>query len=145
MEIRMMTAEDIPQIAQLEKDCFADPWSVASFTSELNNPLSTWLVAVDGEVVAGYIGAQTVLDSADIMNVAVLPNYRRTGIGERLIHSLCAQLSQRGAQSVLLEVRVSNTPAIKLYEKLGFTVVGRRPNYYFHPKEDALIYRKEGV
>ena len=100
---------------------------------------------MDGEVVAGDIGAQTVLDSADIMNVAVLPDYRRTGLGERLIHSLCAQLSQRGAQSVLLEVRVSNTPAIKLYEKLGFTVVGRRPNYYFHPKEDALIYRKEGL
>lgn len=145
MEIRKMIAEDIPQIAQLEKDCFADPWSAASFTSELSNPLSTWLVAVDGGVVAGYIGAQTVLDSADIMNVAVLPIYRQTGIGEKLINCLCTHLSQRGARSVLLEVRVSNAPAIRLYEKLGFTVVGRRPNYYFHPKEDALIYRKEGL
>ena len=130
-------------IAQLEKECFSDPWSEKSIASELSNPLSLWYVAVDGDQVVGYIGSQTVLDGADMMNIAVDPAYRRQGIAERLVEKLVVGVCEKGAICLLLEVRASNAPAIKLYEKLGFVQIGRRPNYYRNPKEDALILRKE--
>ena len=143
MEIRLMNNGDIEQIAELEKLCFADPWSVSAFSYELNNPLSLWLVAVDGDTVAGYVGSQTVMGESDMMNVAVAPEYRRQGIAEQLIIDLIRQLNDRNSKSLALEVRQSNLPAISLYEKLGFVQVGCRPRYYRNPKEDALIMRKE--
>ena len=143
MEIRMMNNGDIEQIAELEKLCFADPWSVSAFSYELNNPLSLWLVAVEGDTVAGYVGSQTVMGESDMMNVAVAPEYRRQGIAEQLIIDLIRQLNDRNSKSLALEVRQSNLPAISLYEKLGFVQVGCRPRYYRNPKEDALIMRKE--
>ena len=143
MEIRTMNESDIPQLAQLEKLCFQDPWSAAAFTYELNNPLSLWLVAADGDTVAGYVGSQTVMGESDMMNVAVAPAYRRQKIAENLIVKLIDMLNDRQSKALTLEVRVSNVPAISLYEKLGFAQVGRRPGYYRKPKEDALILRKE--
>lgn len=143
MEIRMMKKEDILQLAELEKRCFSDPWSVSAFEYELKNPLSVWLIAAEGDQVAGYVGSQTVIDESDMMNIAVAPAYRRQGIAEKLISMLIVQLKERGSNSLTLEVRASNIPAIGLYQKLGFTQVGRRPNYYRNPKEDALILRKE--
>ena len=143
MEIRLMNKGDIEQIAELEKLCFADPWSVSAFSYELNNPLSLWLVAVEGNTVAGYVGSQTVMGESDMMNVAVAPEYRRQGIAEQLIIDLIRQLNDRNSKSLALEVRQSNLPAISLYEKLGFVQVGCRPRYYRNPKEDALIMRKE--
>ena len=138
-----MKAEHVPQVAQLEKICFADPWSELSISLELTNVWSYWVVALDGDTVVGYVGSQSSIDEADIMNVAVHPDYRRQGIAENLINTLVAELKNRGCHALLLEVRVSNTPAITLYEKLGFVQVGCRKNYYRNPKEDALILRKE--
>ena len=110
---------------------------------ELSNPLSLWLVAVcDGQVV-GYVGSQSVLDGADMMNIAVHPQYRKQGIAQRLILELISLLQDRGVKSLALEVRSSNKPAICLYQKLGFVQVGCRPGYYRNPKEDAFILRKE--
>ena len=85
MRIAHMTAEYVPQVAALEKVCFSDPWSEKSVASELENPLSCWLVALDGETVAGYVGSQTVLDETDMMNVAVHPDFRRQGVARALI------------------------------------------------------------
>ncbi len=142
MIIRKMKASDVAAIAELEKQCFSDPWSADSIASELVNPLSYWLVAeVDGQV-AGYVGSQSVLDAADMMNIAVSPDYRRQGIAKALVNELTAYLSKNNVIALLLEVRVSNEPAITLYEKMGFQQVGRRPNYYRNPREDALILRK---
>ena len=138
-----MKAEHVPQVAQLEKTCFADPWSEMSIAHELESIWSYWLVAVDGDTVAGYIGSQSSIDESDIMNVAVHPDYRRQGIAECLINKLVEDLSGRGSHALMLEVRASNDPAIALYEKLGFAQVGCRKNYYRNPKEDALILRKE--
>lgn len=138
-----MNHTHVDAIAELEKICFSDPWSVKSVESELNNPLSLWLVAMDGDKVVGYIGSQTVLGEGDMMNLAVSPDCRRMGIGEGLVVALVNALSDKGATRLTLEVRASNAPAIALYEKLGFSVAGRRPNYYRNPKEDALIMRKE--
>ena len=143
MEIIPMNESHIHPIAELEKMCFSDPWSVNAMAYELRNPLSTWFVAVDGDTVAGYVGSQTVLGEADMMNLAVNPEYRRRGVGQALVERLIDDLRIKDAYCLTLEVRVSNNSAIALYEKMGFVVVGRRPNYYHHPKEDALIMRKE--
>lgn len=138
-----MNETHVLQIAELEKICFSDPWSETSIASELNNKLSLWMVAVDDEKVIGYVGSQTVLGETDMMNIAVHPDYRKQGIGTALIVGLIDALELRGSHSLMLEVRSSNTPAISVYEKLGFVEVGRRKNYYRNPKEDALIMRKE--
>ncbi len=143
MEIREMTAEHIDQVAALEEMCFSDPWSRKSIASELENELSLWLVALDGETVAGYVGSQTVLGETDMMNLAVHPQRRRQGVGHALIDALISRLRERGSHCLTLEVRAGNVPARKLYEKLGFAAVGRRPGYYRNPKEDAWILRKE--
>ena len=143
MIITKMSSEHVPQIALLEKMCFHDPWSENSISSELNNSLSVWLVALDGESVVGYVGSQTVLGWTDMMNVAVHPDYRRKGIAEQLVVSLENELKNRESTCLTLEVRVSNEPAKALYYKLGFLEVGRRKNYYRNPKEYALILRKE--
>lgn len=143
MIIRKMNFGDVSAIAELEKICFSDPWSENSIASEVENPLAYWLVAeVDG-VVAGYVGSQTVLDAADMMNLAVSPDYRRQGVGQALVNALVEHLRQNKVIALLLEVRVSNAPAITLYERMGFEQVGRRPKYYHNPREDALILRKE--
>ena len=143
MIIEPMKACHVPQITQLEKRCFTDPWSEKSIASELENPLALWLVAVDGEKLIGYVGSQTVLGETDMMNLAVAPEARRQGTGRALVLALVDALTEKGSHSLMLEVRVSNTPARTLYESLGFSQVGRRPKYYVNPKEDALILRKE--
>ena len=143
MEYLNMRPEHIAQVAELEKLCFSAPWSETAVRGELTNPLSLWIVAVDGDTVAGYIGSQSVMGEADMMNVAVSPSYRRQGIAEKLVVSLVEKLTAQKVSSLTLEVRASNEPAIALYEKLSFVQVGRRPNYYTKPKEDALILRKE--
>ena len=143
MEYLNMRPEHVAQVAELEKLCFSAPWSENAVRGELTNPLSLWLVAVDGDTVAGYIGSQSVMGEADMMNVAVSPSYRRQGIAEKLVVSLVEKLTAQKVSSLTLEVRASNEPAIALYEKLSFVQVGRRPNYYTKPKEDALILRKE--
>lgn len=138
-----MTADHVSAIAQLEQLCFSDPWSENSVASELQNPLSLWLTAIEGESVVGYIGSQSVMGESDMMNVAVCPEVRRRGIAQSLIEALVQALQEKGNHCLTLEVRASNSAAIALYEKLGFQEVGRRRNYYRNPKEDALILRKE--
>ena len=143
MIITNMHQSHVAQVAELEKYCFSDPWSENSVASEINNPLSLWLVALDGGTVAGYVGSQSVGEEADVMNVAVHPDYRRRGIGRELVTELINALKEKGVYSLALEVRASNAPAIALYEQMGFAQVGVRPNYYRNPKENAWIMRKE--
>lgn len=143
MKYLLMTEDHVTHIASLEKECFSMPWSENAINSELTNPLSLWVVAVDGDILVGYVGSQAVMGEADMMNIAVLPAYRRQGVARSLIQELVARLNARDVRSLTLEVRASNEGAIRLYDSLGFKQVGRRPNYYKAPKEDALILRKE--
>ena len=143
MTIVAMDQSHISAVAALEQLCFSDPWSEKSVASELQNPLSLWLVAVDGVNVVGYIGSQSVMGESDMMNVAVSPEYRRLGVATRLINGLVEALRAKGNHSLSLEVRASNAAAIALYEGMDFQEVGRRRNYYRNPKEDALILKKE--
>ena len=142
MTFTQMRKAHVPQIAQLERLCFSDPWSENSIASELDNDLSLWIVALNDDMVVGYIGSQTVCGETDVMNIAVHLDWRRRGIAQILIEQLILGLQERGSECLTLEVRASNVPAIRLYDKLGFTQIGRRPNYYRNPKEDALILRK---
>lgn len=143
IEYKKMTLEHVSGVAALEKVCFPDPWSEKSIASEVSNPLSLWLVATQGEKVVGYVGSQSVLDGADMMNIAVDPDYRNAGIATQLILKLIDLLKCNGVVSLCLEVRISNESAIALYEKMGFVPVGRRLGYYRNPREDAYIMRKE--
>ena len=143
MEFVTLSQDHVSQIANIEKQCFSAPWSEKSIADEIANPLSLWIVAVDGDTVAGYVGSQTVLPEADMMNIAVSVPDRRQGIARQLVSLLIERLRQNKACCLTLEVRASNAAAISLYHQLGFTEVGRRPKYYTKPIEDALILRKE--
>lgn len=143
MDYIVMSECHVAQVAQLEKQCFSMPWSENAIAGELTNPLSLWMVAVDNGRVAGYVGSQSVMGEADMMNLAVHPEYRRQGVGSTLVQRLVAMLSDNKVGSLTLEVRASNEGAIALYSGLGFMQVGRRPNYYTNPREDALILRME--
>ena len=140
IEIIRMNESHVAAVAELEKQNFSEPWPEIAVRSELTNKLALWLVAVEEGEVLGYVGSQTVLQEADMMNIAVADTHRRRGIARLLVEELICQLD---AYQLTLEVRASNAPAIALYENLGFRQVGLRKNYYHKPKEDALILRKE--
>ena len=142
-EILSMTEAHVAAITRLERECFSDPWSETSVRSEIHNPLSLWLVAASGGQLLGYIGSQSAAGESDLMNLAVAPEYRGRGIASALITRLERELICRGNTALTLEVRDSNMQAIRLYERMGFVCVGIRPKYYFHPREDARIMRKE--
>ena len=139
-----MTIDHVAQVAELEKICFGSAaWSEKSVASEVDNPLSIWLVAVEDDKVLGYVGSQTVMDETDMMNIAVHPDYRRQGIAGCLVEELIVRLKKAGSRQLTLEVRMSNESARRLYDELGFGEIAIRKRYYQNPKEDALILRKE--
>ena len=135
-----MNESHVSAVAELEKQNFSEPWSENSVRGELTNSLALWLVALEGDTVVGYVGSQTVLGEADMMNIAVADSHRRRGIARMLVRALIERLD---ANMLTLEVRASNAPAIALYQSEGFAQIGLRKNYYRKPKEDALILRKE--
>ena len=112
MKIERMGIAHVSEVAELEKLCFSDPWSEKSVTSELDNELALWLVAVEDSRVAGYVGSQTVAGETDMMNIAVSEDHRRQGIANALITRLIEELNHSGAYSLSLEVRASNISAI---------------------------------
>lgn len=139
--VTAMQAEHIAAIAELEKDCFSEPWSENALAEELSNPDSHFLVAEFGEV-AGYIGVQEICGEAYVTNIAVFENHRKKGIGRALLKTAADGAKQRNCEFITLEVRVSNAHAIALYESEGFEKVGIRKNFYASPTEDGAIYTK---
>ena len=135
--------EHVPQIAQLEKRCFSMPWTEEMLNSQLKDDRHEFIAALDasGKII-GYVGMMYVLDEGYISNVAVSPEYRRMGIGDKLIEALCEICRGHDLAFVSLEVRAGNAPAVALYKKHGFTKAGVRKNYYEQPREDALIMTK---
>ncbi len=138
-----MDKSHIAEIAQIERECFSDPWSEASLEEELYNPLCSFIVAQrpDGAVL-GYAGLHAVMDEGYIDNVAVREDYRGGGIADDLV-DVFVRFGQEHLAFLTLEVRPSNEPAIQLYMKHGFVQVGRRNNYYENPREDAIIMTLE--
>ena len=142
-EIERMQPEDVREVAALEAKIFSVPWSEAGFLSSLQSKDTLYLAVRKSGQLIGYCGLLQSFDEADITNVAVEETYRGCGVASRMLEQLMELGKARGILRYTLEVRVSNASAIHLYEKLGFRQVGRRPNYYSHPKEDGLILRKE--
>ena len=137
--IRPMDMANVHQVAELEKICFADPWSLRSLQYEAINPGAVYLIAMRGESVLGYVGMHHVADEGHITNVAVAPAWRRKGIGRALILSLIAYARQQEMAFLTLEVRASNEAAAALYGGFGFAPAGLRKRYYKSPVEDAII------
>ena len=134
-----MDRSHLAGVAALEKLCFAVPWTEAMLAEELYNPAASFIVAEGpaGQVL-GYAGLHVVLDEGYIDNVAVRPECRRQGIGDRLLEVFC-RFGQAHLAFLTLEVRPSNAAAVALYEKHGFQEAGRRKDYYTDPTEDALL------
>lgn len=141
--IRRMTASDVVQVADIEKNVFSEPWPEHEFQKAVTDPNYVWLVAEYMDGIAGYAGAVCVTDEADITNVAVSEDFRRYGIASQLIQSLVTVLTGNHISMVFLEVRESNVAAIALYNNMGFYQVGRRPDFYRKPPEAALLMRKD--
>lgn len=142
MKVRIvpMNGDYLDEVAELERVCFPDPWSRNMLKEELENDLTAFLVALDeGGAVAGYAGLQVVLDEGYILNVAVRSDCRRRGVAGQLLNVFLNFAKGNRLAFLSLEVRASNYSAIALYGSRGFRGVGRRKNYYEHPKEDAVI------
>lgn len=137
-----MTIEDVPEIAALEKECFTVPWSERSFMDEMSNKLAIYHVAKDNGKCIGYAGFWNVSGEGGITNVAVLPEYRRQGIGSMLIAETVKTAETLRLGLLTLEVRKSNTAAQGLYNKFGFDIIGERKRYYSDNGEDAFIMTK---
>jgi ribosomal-protein-alanine N-acetyltransferase len=145
--IRLMAARDLNAVLEIERLSFSVPWSRASFERELNENRSVarYLVIERGRRVLGYAGMWLVVDEGHITNVAIHPDARGKGDGERLMRALMDMARELGLNYMTLEVRRSNNAAQCLYRKLGFVDVGYRKRYYEDNQEDALIMVWEGV
>ena len=139
-----MNADHLDEVAELERICFSTPWSRNMLAEELDNMLSAFLVALDDtDRVVGYAGVQVILDEGYITNIAVRPECRRQGVAAKLLQVFLDFAKANKLSFLTLEVRASNYDAIALYGSRGFRSMGRRKNYYEHPREDAIIMTRE--
>jgi ribosomal-protein-alanine N-acetyltransferase len=144
--IEAMGPDDIPAVHAIESASFPTPWPPYAFRQEIEtNRMANYLVVRAAERVIGYAGIWLIVDEAHITTFAVLPAYRRRGIGGKLLVELLDVSAELGARVVTLEVRLSNVAARKMYEGFGFRPVGVRPRYYSDDGEDALIMTTEPI
>jgi [ribosomal protein S18]-alanine N-acetyltransferase len=140
LAVAAMRVEDIPEVQVIERASFSTPWPAYAFRQELEtNRLARYLVVRMGESLVAYGGIWLMVDEAHITTFAVLPSWRRQGIGARLLIELLDLAIAMGASVATLEVRLSNRAARRLYERFGFRPVGLRARYYSDNHEDALI------
>lgn len=142
MTIRPMEEKHVPAVTVIGRQCFSEPWSEFAVRGELQNPHGSIYVCCDGETVAGYVSIAFVLDEGSINNIAVLPMYRRKGVGDALLDFLDRQAVRMELAFFTLEVRASNEAARALYEKHGYHPVGYRRGFYAKPAEDAVLMTK---
>lgn len=139
VHVNIMNESDIDDVVEISNLSFSTPWSRLSYEQELNNSLAKYFVAKIDNKVIGFIGTWIIVDESHITNVAVHPNYRKLGIGSKLIESMLNYCKEKNCTAYTLEVRESNKTAISAYEKHGFIVDGIRKEYYQDNKENALI------
>jgi ribosomal-protein-alanine N-acetyltransferase len=137
IDVRRLTYADLPDVVAIERRAFPAPWSLAMFVLELSKPQGVCLAATDTDELVGYTVCSRFEDVWHLMNIAVHPERRRTGVATTLMAALTARLGEDAP--ITLEVRPTNEAAITLYEGLGFRIAGRRPRYYQDNGEDALI------
>lgn len=139
MIVRLMKEEDIPQVEEIEKEIFSQPWSAQGFLDALHNQHTIYLSAEENGEILGYLGLWKSMEEADITNVAVKSRARRRGVAGLLLQEAKNLARKDGVTALTLEVRSGNVAALCLYEKHGFHSVGVRPGFYDKPKEDAVI------
>jgi [ribosomal protein S18]-alanine N-acetyltransferase len=139
IDVRRLQLRDLAAIEVIERSAYPTPWSRSMFAGELAKPSSICLGAFDEDVLVGYLITSRYVDAWHVMNVAVAPELRRRGIATTLLGRLFELTAADGRRGYTLEVRVSNTGAIALYEGLGFETRGVRRGYYTDNREDALI------
>lgn len=145
IDIRLMTKTDLEQVAGIEREIFSMPWSEKAFADSLQSENTLYTVAeIDGNV-AGYCGMYIAFEEGNISNVAVAPEYRRQKIAANMLKNILKLAKEKGVTDVVLEVRETNTGAIRLYEQIGFEEAGVRKNFYDKPKENALIMWKHNL
>lgn len=140
MSIIPLSEEWIPKVGELERKCFSQPWSEESLREVFENPLFSFWVACEGDLLVGYGGAYFAGDEANVTNIAVAKEYRGKGYGTDIVRALIEEAKRRGAERIFLEVRVGNAAAIHVYEKCGFERKGVRKNFYTAPQEDGYVY-----
>ena len=144
MKIRKMETKDLETVALQERNIFSDYWSLDAFRESLNNKQAYLVVSVDEQdEPTGYACVYTALDEAELMNIAVFPEYRGQNLGDALMLHLISYLKTVEIHFFYLEVRQSNVPAQSLYMKHGFEIVGKRKNFYEMPREDAWVMTRE--
>jgi len=143
IDIRDMRPEDVPDVASIERSSFSTPWSENSFYSEIYGRYSVARVAVLRGRIIGYSIARLILDEGHLLDLAVNSELRRRGIARLLLEDVICGLKMNRCRAFYLEVRASNIAARQFYEKLNFTVIGTRKNYYINPVEDACILMLE--
>jgi ribosomal-protein-alanine N-acetyltransferase len=136
-DIRRLTYADLPQVIAVERRAFPTPWSLAMFVLELSKPSGICLAATDGDELVGYLVCSRYDEVWHLMNVAVVPERRRAGVATKLIEGLFQEAGT--GLPFTLEVRMSNTQAIAMYQRFGFSSAGVRRRYYHDNGEDALI------
>lgn len=139
LEITSMQKAHLCRVCELERQCFSQPWSYQGLAYELENPTARFFVAQAQERLLGYAGMYHVADEGYLANLAVSPEYRRRGVGKRLLERLIALAREENLAFLSLEVRASNSAAISMYAAQGFKKAGVRKNFYQSPTEDALI------
>lgn len=134
-----VSEDDIKSIVHIEKECFSAPWSERAIRSCFDSDATPWnfFIAKSDIGCVGYGGIYTVCDCAYVTNIAVIREYRRKGIASKILENMITYCKESGIKSLMLEVRVSNSVAIALYKKYGFSTAGISKNHYSLPREDA--------
>lgn len=140
--IRSAGPADAGTIAALEDACFSDAAGEATLRSYLSSPACRYCLALNGSDPVGYCGVTAAADEAEILNIAVLPAYRRNGVARRMLVRMLAEACALGARTMYLEVRAGAAPVRALYDSLGFEETGTRKNYYVRPREDAILMKR---
>ena len=139
LSIQLMKEKDVDEVLHISNLSLKESWSRESLLKEITNPLAKYFLIKDDKNILGFAGVWIIFDEGHITNVAIPPEYRGKEFGKYLMNSLIEGCKSQKCNSITLEVRESNLPALKLYEKLGFKVAGKRKKYYSDNGEDALI------
>jgi ribosomal-protein-alanine N-acetyltransferase len=143
MRIRRAEAGMLPALYRIETACFSSPWSEDSVSAELGDESSVFLTAEDESGPFGFVIVKIAADECEVYNIAVLPEHRRKGAARALLEAALEKARALGAHSAYLEVRESNEAAKKLYFSMDFVALGLRKDYYYEPRENAVLMKKE--
>ena len=141
LTVRAMRLADLDEVMVIERRSFSAPWEESTFRGLMRRPSAALLVAETDDELTGYSVMWFAADEGELGDIAVVPERRGEGIGRRLLRESISVAASRGTRSLYLEVRESNDVARRLYEKVGFSVVGVRKQYYTEPAEDAIVMK----